>query len=87
VASAESFLDLLTDLPDTLALAPRIGCPVLYVRGDAEPAELYPAEEFQQRATGPCTVEIVPDCNHFYVGREDAVTALVRSWLAATLNL
>ncbi len=82
VATAESFLDLLTELPDILELAPRIACPTLFLRGDEEPAELYPAEEFQRRAAGPCTVEIVSQCNHFYVGREDAVAAIVSSWLA-----
>jgi pimeloyl-ACP methyl ester carboxylesterase len=86
VATAESFLDLLTDLPDILELAPRIRCPVLFVRGDEEPAELYPGEEFQRRAAGPCTVEIVPRCNHFYVGREDAIAAIVSAWLARTLG-
>jgi pimeloyl-ACP methyl ester carboxylesterase len=86
VATAESFLDLLTELPDILELAPRIACPVLYLRGDEEPADLYPAEEFARRAAGPCTVEIVPRCNHFYVGREDAVAASVSSWLARTLR-
>jgi len=87
VASAESFLDLLTELPDILELAPRIACPTLFLRGDEEPADLYPAEEFQRRATGACTVEIVPRCDHFYVGREGAVAAAVSSWLARALGL
>ncbi|MCL4800930.1 MAG: alpha/beta hydrolase [Burkholderiales bacterium] len=85
VATAESFLDLLTELPDVLELAPRIACPTLYVRGDQEPADLYPAEEFKRRAGGPCTVEIVPLCDHFYVGREHAVAAVVAAWLALML--
>lgn len=87
VTSAASFLDLLTEVPDILELAPRVGCPTLYVRGDREPADLYPAERFQARAGGPCTVEIVPDCEHFYVGREDTVAGLVCAWLARTLHL
>jgi len=87
VASAESFLDLLTELPDVLELAPRIGCPVLYLRGDQEPADLYPAEAFARRAGGPCKVEIVRNCDHFYVGREEAVASIVASWLAGTLGL
>lgn len=86
VASAESFLDLLTEVPDILELAPRIACPTLFIRGDQEPRDLYPAEEFQARAGGACTVEIVPDCDHFYVGREDAIAASVSSWLARTLK-
>lgn len=86
-ASAESFLDLLTELPDILELAPRIACPTLFLRGDEEPADLYPAEEFRRRTAGACTVEIVPSCDHFYVGREDAVAAIVSSWLARALGL
>ena len=85
VISAESFLDRLTEVPDTIALAPRITCPVLCIRGDKESRDLYPAEEFQSRVTGPCEVGIVSDCDHFYVGREDTVAAMVSSWLARTL--
>jgi pimeloyl-ACP methyl ester carboxylesterase len=80
VTSAESFREL-ADCPDTLELAPRIRCPVLYLRGDREPRDLYPAEEFARRCAGPCTVEIVPQCDHFYVGREAAVSEIVCRWL------
>ena len=80
VTSAASFLEL-ANCPDILELAPRIRCPVLYLRGDKEPRELYPAEEFARRCAGECTVEIVSDCDHFYVGREAAVTAIVTDWL------
>jgi pimeloyl-ACP methyl ester carboxylesterase len=83
VCTAESFLDLLTDVPDIVQLAPSISCPVLYVRGDREPRDLYPAERFAQRAKGPVSVQIVADCDHFYVGREAAVSALVEGWLAS----
>jgi pimeloyl-ACP methyl ester carboxylesterase len=82
VSTAESFLDLLTEVPDILQLAPSIACPVLYVRGEREPKALYPAERFAQLATGPVSVEIVADCDHFYVGREAALTELVNGWLA-----
>ncbi len=82
VTSAESFLEL-ANCPDILELAPRIRCPVLYLRGDGEPRDLYPAEEFARRCAGPCTVEIVPECDHFYVGREAAVTGIVCRWLSA----
>jgi len=85
--SAESFLDRLTETPDTLALAPRVKCPSLFLRGDQEPREGYPAEEFKARAGGPCTVEIVSNCDHYYNGREKAVGALVASWLRETLRL
>ena len=80
--SAEGFLDRLTDTPDTLALAPRVKCPSLFVRGYREPRDAYPAEEFRARAGGPCTVEVVADCDHFYNGREQAVQEIVASWLA-----
>jgi pimeloyl-ACP methyl ester carboxylesterase len=82
VASAQSFLDL-ENCPDILELAPRVSCPVLFLRGDKEPRDLYPAEEFARRCAGACTVEIVPDCDHFYSGRESSVRDIVRRWLAA----
>ncbi|HEY3076147.1 MAG TPA: alpha/beta hydrolase [Burkholderiales bacterium] len=85
VTSAASFLDL-ANCPDILELARQIRCPVLYLRGDREPRELYPAEEFQRRCQGPCTVEIVPQCDHFYVGRESEVSAIVHRWLGQTLQ-
>jgi pimeloyl-ACP methyl ester carboxylesterase len=85
--SAESFLDRLTETPDILELAPKVKCPTLYVRGDQEPRDGYPAEDFRERAGGSCTVEIVPNCDHFYNGREDAVREIVSSWLAKTLHL
>jgi pimeloyl-ACP methyl ester carboxylesterase len=85
--SAESFLDRLTETPDTLALAPSVRCPSLFVRGDKEPREGYPAEEFKARSGGPCDVEIVPDCDHYYNGREEVVGELVASWLGRTLHL
>jgi pimeloyl-ACP methyl ester carboxylesterase len=85
--SAESYLDRLTETPDGLALAPKVKCPTLYIRGDQELRENYPAEEFKANAGGPCEVEIVPDCDHFYNGREEAIQAIVSSWLAKALHL
>ena len=79
--TAESFLDL-ANCPDILELAPKIGCPVLYVRGGKEPRDLYPAEEFQKRCKGACAVEIVPDSDHFYNGHEERVAGIVSRWLA-----
>ena len=87
VISAESFLDRMTEMPDVLDLAPTVRCPTLFIRGDEENPETYPAEQFKDRAGGPCDVEIVPDCNHFYVGREAAIRELVSGWLARTLNV
>ncbi len=82
VVTAESALDLLSQVPDILELAPSLSCPVLYVRGDREPADLYPAEAFRERCAGPCDVEVIEDCDHFYVGREDAICERVAGWLS-----
>lgn len=87
VISAESFLDRVANVPDTIALAPGIKCPVLAIRGDKEDAHRYPAEEFQRVAGGPCQVEIVENCDHFYNGCEDAICSIVSSWLVRTLRL
>ena len=87
VISAESFLDRIATVPDTIALAPKIRCPVLYVCGDKEDPQRYPAKEYQRHAGGPCEVEIVPNCDHFYNGREEAVSGIVASWLKKTLAL
>jgi len=85
VVTAESYLDYCSQLPDVLALAPRIKCPVLYIRGDQEAAHIYPAEEFAARAKR-CDVRIVPNCDHFYGGREDAISEIVTTWLAGVLT-
>jgi pimeloyl-ACP methyl ester carboxylesterase len=85
--SAESYLDRLTETPDGLALAPRVKCPVFYVRGDQESREDYPAEEFKVRAGGACDVEIVAGCDHYYNTREAMIQELVSSWLARVLRL
>jgi len=85
VITAESFLDRMTEMPDMLELAPRITCPVLFLRGDQESAENYPAEAFQARTSGTCDVDIIPDCDHFYRGREAAVIQRVTAWLRRTL--
>jgi pimeloyl-ACP methyl ester carboxylesterase len=87
VISAESFLDRMTEMPDVLELAPTIHCPTLFIRGDEESPETYPAERFQERAGGPCDVEIVLNCNHFYVGREATICKVVSDWLIRTLNI
>src|SRR5512143_3544009 len=80
VISAESYVDRFTTTPDILALAPTIKCPVLYVRGSLEPKDVYPAEEYAERAGGPCEVAIVAG-DHFYNGIEDDVCGVVAAWL------
>jgi pimeloyl-ACP methyl ester carboxylesterase len=84
VISAESYVDRFTTALDILALAPRVTCPVLYVRGSLEPKDIYPAEEYAERAGGPCEVRIVAG-DHFYVGIEDEVCSVVTAWLGETL--
>ncbi|MDB5602865.1 MAG: hypothetical protein JWN71_4909 [Xanthobacteraceae bacterium] len=84
VLTAESYLDYGEELPDLLALAPQIKCPVLYIRGDKEPAHIYPAEEFAAR-TKRCDVRILPNCDHFYGGQEDAVADIITEWLKDVL--
>jgi pimeloyl-ACP methyl ester carboxylesterase len=81
--SAASLLDRRDCTPDLLALAPRVRCPSLFVRGDAEPVEVYPAERFAAAAGGPCEVAVLPNCDHFYVGSEAATADLVSGWLSA----
>ena len=85
--TAESFVDRLTEVPDVIALAPQIRCPILAIRGDKENAHRYPAEEVGQVASAPCQVAVIPNCDHFYNGREDAVIQTVTSWLTRTLEL
>lgn len=86
VITAESFLDRLTEVPDTIALAPHIKCPVLAIRGDKESADRYPAEEFAAAAGGNAQARVISNCDHFYNGREDAVIETVTGWLTQTFN-
>lgn len=81
VITAESFLDRLTEVPDVLLLAAQVRCPVLFIRGDKENAKRYPAEEFCERATAPAVAKVIPNCDHFYNGREDVVIDTVTTWL------
>jgi pimeloyl-ACP methyl ester carboxylesterase len=85
VITAASFVDLESNLPVLLDNAPRIRCPVLYLRGDEEDREMYPAERFAELAGGPVDVRILEDCDHFYTGREDDVGRLVAEWLDEVL--
>jgi pimeloyl-ACP methyl ester carboxylesterase len=87
VASANSYLDRLTTMPDTVATAPQVKCPTLFIRGDQELRAAYPAEDFAAASAGPCDVEIVPDCDHYYNNREDAITILVVDWLSRQFGL
>jgi pimeloyl-ACP methyl ester carboxylesterase len=82
VASAESVVDYSHNMPDILDNAGRMRMPVLVMRGDQEPPDLYPAEEFTTRcASSRCDLHILADCDHFYTGHEKAVSMLVTEWL------
>lgn len=85
VTTAASFLDMENNLASTLDAAPNITCPVLYLRGDQEDRDLYPAEEFAGRAGGTVDVRILKDCDHFYTGHEHLVGELVADWLGSVL--
>lgn len=87
VISAESFLDRMTEMPDVLTLAPRIRCPVPFLRGDTEAAANDPAEACRRRAGGPAEAVVVSDCDHFRRGCEDRVAEIVAAWLGRTLGL
>lgn len=86
VISARTYLDRLTNAPDLVANAKRITCPVLFIRGDQEPKENYPAERFKENCAGRCEIAIIPNCDHFYVGAEDRVSKIVTDWLVKTLG-
>jgi len=86
VISARTFLDRLTNSPDLVENAKRIKCPVLFIRGDQEPKENYPAERFKENCPSPCEVAIIPNCDHFYVGAEERVAKTVTDWLSRTLG-
>jgi pimeloyl-ACP methyl ester carboxylesterase len=83
--SAESYVDRSETLPDIVAFAPAVPCPVLFVRGDREPTPAIPVDEFAACAGRGCELAVVPDCDHFYVGREEAICHIVSHWLAKTL--
>lgn len=85
--AAASLIDLSDNMPDMFEHAPNVTCPSLFIRGDLEPRDLYPAERFAEASGGPCDVEIVADCNHFYHGVERQVSELIARWLKKTLGL
>jgi pimeloyl-ACP methyl ester carboxylesterase len=85
VLTAASFLDRLERTPSLLEAALRITAPCLLIKGAEEDPGIYPIEEFAARCAGPCEVVQLPDCDHFYRGREDEVAGIVSGWLDATL--
>ena len=87
VTSAGSFADTEANLPRLLDAAPGIRCPVLFLRGEREDRDLYPAERFADKAGGPVDVRIVPGADHFYTGHEDEAGEVVAGWLGQVLPM
>ena len=84
VTTANSYIDRLTTMPNTVKTAPKITCPSLFIRGDLEIPEAYPAEDFAAASSGKCDVEIIKNCDHFYRNKEDEVKQIVSRWIANT---
>jgi pimeloyl-ACP methyl ester carboxylesterase len=82
IISAQTFVDYLDVCPDILELAPQVRCPVLFLRGDREAKHVYPGEAFVERAGGLAEFALVPDCDHFYGGREQTAVKLIADWIA-----
>ena len=79
--SAATYVDASTAMPSLIDQASNITCPVLFIRGDAEPADNYPAEQFADECAGPCEVEIIADCDHFYGGHEASLAAMIADFI------
>ena len=81
VISAESLVDRHENTPDMFVNAPRIQCPSLFVVGDQESPESYPANAFAEAAGGPVDVHFIPGGDHWYTGVKEKAAALVSDWL------
>ena len=62
---------------DLLGNAKNNTYPVLVIRGDQEPKENYPAEEFTKTAQGRARSPSSPNCDHSYVGAEGRFSTIV----------
>ncbi len=86
ITTPRSLLDLSQNLPYLIDEASKISCPVLFIRGDQEPEDLYPAEGFKDTCNAPVDVVTIKDSDHFYVGTEKIVIKTICDWLKK-LNL
>jgi pimeloyl-ACP methyl ester carboxylesterase len=86
VTSAASYLDMERNVPRLLEAAAGISCPVLYLRGELEDRDLYPAEDFAAHAAGPVDVRVIGGSDHFYTGLEDQVGRMVADWLDSVME-
>jgi alpha/beta superfamily hydrolase len=82
-AAVTSLIDRLENTPDLLAHAAKVSCPSLFVCGDQEPSENYPADAFCRITQGPSEVTYVPESGHFYDGKENFVGKTVANWLGS----
>jgi pimeloyl-ACP methyl ester carboxylesterase len=85
VASATSLIDRHENTPDLLENAGSITCPSLFLVGDLEDPDTYPAVEFARRAAGPSEGRVLEDCDHWYRGHTALVADMVSDWLGQTL--
>ena len=86
VTAAGAFVDMNNNAPRIIDTAPAIACPTLYLRGDQEDPDLYPAERFAQASPAAVDVQIMDDCDHFYTGHTAVVGALVAEWVNTRLT-
>jgi pimeloyl-ACP methyl ester carboxylesterase len=85
VISARTFLERLTNAPDLVENAKEITCPVLFIRGNHEPVENYPAERVQRKLKpGPARYRSFPTATIFIA--EDGVSKIVTDWLKKTIG-
>jgi pimeloyl-ACP methyl ester carboxylesterase len=85
-ATAASLVDRHDNTPDLLEHARSVACPSLFLVGDRESPEIYPAERFASSAAGPSQPMILPDCDHWYTGHEALVATTVTEWLTQTVG-
>ena len=87
VISARTYLDRLTNAPDLVENAKRIKCPVLFIRGDQEPKENYPAERFKENCAGPARSRSFPTATTSTSARKIKVSEIVTDWLKRNTKL
>ena len=78
-----SFLDLSKNLPRLLYEAARIKCPVLFIKGEHEPEDLYPAKKFKSESSSTVDIVTLKNTDHFYTGSEKLLIDIVCEWLRA----
>jgi pimeloyl-ACP methyl ester carboxylesterase len=81
ITTPRSIVDLATNLPHLIEEAPKIKCPVLFIRGDQEPKNLYPAEAFKNACNSTVDIVIIENSNHFYVSAENTVKKIICDWI------